>query len=219
MPPLLPFTGAFTFARLRENENGKSNGDAPSERPKKQAKMELETPALCLTLMFVGHNQSQAARSLQCFSGLGWQPLVLPGPVAKALEDGLHYFVHESLNLPLVGVRTGSSQPGVQLTLFVQSSQKFTEMERFYKTLLDVEPYERQIPEGSVKYSVFPISRQAEFVLAYYPGLSVSSLKNAVIYIQVKDIENIQGIIKICSSYWHMNDPEGNRVVLYKPLR
>lgn len=224
VPAILPFSSCFPFARLRESDDGDKNhtmsSSTSAEEMLDQSKgNQLPVPVLGITLQFQGSNQLLAARSLQSLPEVGWQPLVLPGAVARVLDDGLHYFIHESLSLPLLAVKTGCPQAGVQLVVFVQEEGNFRVMEQFYSKLFGVKPIEQGTPGGTICTSIMPLSPQMEFVLAFYRGLKTQSMKKAALYVHVKDVYTIRGIIKICTDYWHINDPEGNRIVIFQSLK
>jgi hypothetical protein len=148
-----------------------------------------------------------------------WQPVRLPDTVTKSFDHNMDAFQNMDFSVPMLGVKTGCPQSGVQLMLLVQEPSRFEEMEQFYHNITGLKPLTRHPVGSELQYCVFPLSQRAELVLAYYPEVTVGSLKNSAINIQVSDVSHIQGIIKISADHWHINDPEGNKVVLFMPLK
>ena len=202
-----PFSNAFTYLALRKSgSNGTDHRD--------QA-----LPALGLNLLFPGQYQGNAQCVLERLSHPPWQAIPLPEHVQKSLDHPELRFYNTKLDLPQIGIKTGCPAVGVQLVVFVQNESNFDRMMAFYQTILGHQFINRTVRKTHLTYCVFALSQRAELLLAYYPGIKVTSLRTSTVYVQINDVSSVQGIIKLGADHWYTNDPEGNRVILYKTLR
>ncbi|XP_064649530.1 uncharacterized protein LOC135501378 [Lineus longissimus] len=207
---IAPSWSPFTYLTVRHTED--------TNTPIRPSSIDV-LPALCLMLLFEGKTQANANLSLKRLAQSPWQPVQLPDVVTKSFDHNLDAFQNMEFSVPMFGVKTGCPYTGVQLMVLVQERGRFEEMEHFYHNVTGLKPLTRHSAGSEVQYCVFPLSQRAELVIAYYPEVTVGSLKNSSVYIQVSDVKHIQGIIKISADHWHINDPEGNKVVLFMPLK
>ncbi|XP_022107075.1 uncharacterized protein LOC110988125 [Acanthaster planci] len=208
------FSGAFKHVNILEVESltpaGRSGG---GEEPQ-----DGDIPHMAITLMFSSQAQSRAAEVLKVLSaGDPWRPYRLPEPVAKELEDdNTTYFRHATLGLPLWGVKTGASESGVRLTLFVKEGSDFQQMEKFYGKVTGVSPLQ-QSRGTAVKRSTYPLSNRLEFTLALYQGLTPHAHENHLLYFQTN--EQAIGAQKLAEDHWQLKDPENNTVLLFTTMK
>ncbi|XP_074655559.1 uncharacterized protein LOC141909092 [Tubulanus polymorphus] len=202
---IAPFAARFTYIVVRQVDSIMPDQDL--------------IPALIVSLLFHGRSQGNAERAVQHLNESPWLKVSLPSGIASELDFPLVLYRNGRFNVPMIGIQTGCVQSGIQLTLLVQDSQNFQSMESFYCKVTGLVPLRRSSHESAMRYCTFPLSSRAELVIAFYPEFAAKSLRNAAIYIQVSEVNHIDSLIRLSEDHWHTNDPEGNRVVLYMPLK